>query len=107
MDLGENSRFIQFLEALRMRNGRNGQNGRNGRNGRNGQNGQFQSGALRLLAFAVTVAFALPLWAGAQETLPAPQMNLQRSKLSIGMYVMDVQMALTPEQREAYDRAFK
>lgn len=29
-----------------------------------------------------------------------PQMNLQRTRLSAGMYVIDAQLALTPEQRE-------
>ena len=29
-----------------------------------------------------------------------PQMNLQRTRLSAGMYVIDAQVALTPEQRE-------
>lgn len=75
-------------------------------------NGPFQSGVLRrfkpgalrlqksgqrLLELAVVVALGSPLWAGAQE---APQMNLQRTKLSVGMHVIDVQVALTPEQRQ-------
>nr|WP_293605966.1 DUF192 domain-containing protein [Polaromonas sp. UBA4122] len=38
-----------------------------------------------------------PLCASAQE---GPQMNLQRIKLSAGMYIIDAQVALTPEQRE-------
>ncbi len=60
------------------------------------RNGQFQSGVL-LLWLALAVALGAPLGAGAQE---APQMNLQRTKLSVGMHVIDVQMALTPEQRQ-------
>ncbi|WP_162592599.1 DUF192 domain-containing protein [Variovorax sp. PBL-E5] len=47
---------------------------------------------LSLLVFSVlTTAFA-----HAQE----PQMNLQRTKLSVGMYQIDAQVAQTPEQRE-------
>lgn len=46
--------------------------------------------------FAV-FALATPLWAGAQEI---PQVNLQRIKLSVGMHLIDVQMALTPQQRQ-------
>ena len=30
----------------------------------------------------------------------APQMNLQRTQLSAGMHLLDVQLALTPEQRQ-------
>jgi len=65
---------------------------------------RFTSGVLplrktgqRLLGMLLAVALGSPLWAVAQE---APQMNLQRTKLSIGMHVIDVQMALTPEQRQ-------
>jgi uncharacterized membrane protein (UPF0127 family) len=76
------------------------------------RNGPFQPGVLRsfkpgalrlqktgqrLLGLALVVALGSPLGAGAQD---APQMNLQRTKLSVGMHVIDVQMALTPEQRQ-------
>ena len=46
------------------------------------------------LAVAALLAYSQ---ASAQEV---PQMNLQRTRLSAGMYVIDVQLALTPEQRE-------
>ncbi len=49
-----------------------------------------------LAVCAVAVFFAVPP-ASAQEV---PQLNLQRTKLSAGMYVIDAQVALTPEQRE-------
>jgi uncharacterized protein len=50
-------------------------------------------------AFSALVLAALlfPLCALAQE---APQMNLQRVKLSAGMHIIDAQVALTPEQRQ-------
>lgn len=57
----------------------------------------LQKTGLRLLQLAIVMALGSPLWAVAQE---APQMNLQRTKLSVGMHVIDVQMALTPEQRQ-------
>ena len=38
-----------------------------------------------------------PVWIRAQE---APQMNLQRTRLSAGMYVIDAQVALTPDERQ-------
>lgn len=50
-----------------------------------------------LLALLASAAFFAPVWSAAQEV---PQMNLQRTKLSAGMYVIDAQVALTPEQRE-------
>ena len=37
------------------------------------------------------------VWIRAQE---APQMNLQRTRLSAGMYVIDAQVALTPDERQ-------
>nr|WP_245660688.1 DUF192 domain-containing protein [Polaromonas jejuensis] len=43
------------------------------------------------------MALLSPHWSGAQE---GPQMNLQRIKLSAGMYVIDAQVAFTPEQRQ-------
>lgn len=42
-------------------------------------------------------ALLTPGWTTAQEV---PQMNLQRVKLTAGMYVIDAQVALTPEQRQ-------
>jgi uncharacterized membrane protein (UPF0127 family) len=53
---------------------------------------------LRVLAQVLAAtALALPAGSWAQE---APQLNLQRMKLSAGMHVIDVQLALTPEQRQ-------
>ncbi|MBH1957883.1 MAG: DUF192 domain-containing protein [Burkholderiales bacterium] len=49
---------------------------------------------LAIVAFA---ALLLPGWASAQQ---APQLNLQHVKLNAGMYVIDAQVALTPEQRQ-------
>ena len=49
---------------------------------------------LPLLAIAALLA---PNWRSAQDV---PQMNLQRSRLLAGMYVIDAQVAQTPEQRE-------
>ena len=37
------------------------------------------------------------VWIRAQE---APQMNLQRTRLSAGMHVIDAQVALTPDERQ-------
>ena len=51
-------------------------------------------GTIPLLAFA---ALLTPPSSFAQEI---PQMNLQRSKIAAGMYVIDAQVAQTPEQRE-------
>ena len=51
-------------------------------------------GLLPVLAIAVMLT---PGWTWAQE---APQMNLQRTRLSAGMYVIDAQVALTPEERQ-------
>ena len=54
--------------------------------------------AERLLMSALlasTLAFSLP--GHAQDD---PQMNLQRIKLSAGLYQIDTQVALTPEQRQ-------
>jgi len=53
--------------------------------------------ARRLLGTLAAAALLLPGWSAAQ---PAPQMNLQRVKLSAGMHVIDAQVALTPEQRQ-------
>ena len=56
--------------------------------------GKFCNGLFSMLCM---VALLTPCWAAAQE---APQMNLQRIKLTAGMYVIDAQVALTPEQRQ-------
>jgi uncharacterized membrane protein (UPF0127 family) len=56
--------------------------------------GNACKGLLPTLAIAALLA---PAWTRAQE---APQMNLQRVKLTAGMYVIDAQVALTPEQRQ-------
>lgn len=48
----------------------------------------------RPLAFAVLIA---PLCAATQT---GPQLDLQRTKLSAGMHLVDVQIAQTPEQRQ-------
>ena len=45
---------------------------------------------------ALLTLFA-PLWATAQ---PGPQLDLQRTKLSAGMHLIDAQIARTPEQRQ-------
>ena len=54
--------------------------------------------------FRIRFAFAALLLAilGLQTTAQAqtPQMNLQRTQLSAGMHLLDVQLALTPEQRQ-------
>ncbi|MDB5938061.1 MAG: hypothetical protein JWP77_425 [Polaromonas sp.] len=44
----------------------------------------------------VTLLF-MPGWSAAQQ---APQLNLQRVKLSAGMHVIDAQVALTPQERQ-------
>ena len=54
--------------------------------------------ACKVLAGMLALAALLsPLCLQAQE---APQMNLQRIKLSAGMHLIDTQVALTPEQRQ-------
>lgn len=49
------------------------------------------------LAIAALFVFLASSQVSAQEV---PQMNLQHTRLSAGMYVIDAQVALTPEQRE-------
>lgn len=59
-----------------------------------------KSGALAFgKAFSALAVAALlfPFCAWAQD---APQMNLQRVKLSAGMHLIDAQVAFTPEQRQ-------
>lgn len=48
-----------------------------------------------VLAFSAVMA---PAYVGAQD---APQMNLQRIKLTAGMHQIDAQVAMTSEQRQA------
>ena len=50
-----------------------------------------------LLPILASAALLMPDWTSAQE---APQLNLQRAKLTVGMYVIDAQVALTSEQRQ-------
>ena len=57
----------------------------------------FPGKTSRRLIATLAAALLLPGWAIAQ---PAPQMNLQRVKLNAGLYVIDAQVALTPEQRQ-------
>ena len=53
---------------------------------------------LKRLSSVVFIASVLmPAWAAAQEI---PQTNLQRTKLTAGMYVIDAQVAHTPDQRQ-------
>jgi len=51
----------------------------------------------RLLGAAVFALLASALPAQAQD---APQLNLPRTKLSAGMHLLDVQLAMTGEQRQ-------
>ena len=48
-------------------------------------------------ALATATILLLPAWAAAQQ---APQLNLQRAKINAGMYVIDAQVALTPQERQ-------
>ena len=57
----------------------------------------FEKMCQSLFAALAAAALLASFQASAQEV---PQMNLQRTKLSAGMYVIDAQVALTPEQRE-------
>ncbi|MDH5707829.1 MAG: DUF192 domain-containing protein [Hylemonella sp.] len=51
----------------------------------------------RRLACHLLIAFAAwPFWALAQDS---PQLNLQRVRLTAGMYQIDAQVALTPAQQ--------
>jgi len=63
----------------------------------------MSANAFALLSRFRFVRLALLLSAlGLQTTVQAqaPQMNLQRTQLSAGMHLLDVQLALTPEQRQ-------
>ena len=57
----------------------------------------FAKACKGLLSMLAIAALLIPGWTLAQQ---APQMNLQRIKLTAGMYVIDAQVALTPEQRQ-------
>lgn len=57
----------------------------------------FPAACHRLLQAALCLLLAAPLAAWAQD---APQLNLQRTTLGIGMYQITAQLALTPEQRQ-------
>lgn len=57
----------------------------------------FLFGRKRVFGIAATAVLLMCGWANAQEI---PQMNLQRIKLMAGMYVIDAQLAMTPEQRQ-------
>lgn len=48
-------------------------------------------------AMVAVTTFLLPGLTAAQE---APQLTLQRVKLNAGMYVIDAQLALTPQERQ-------
>ena len=51
----------------------------------------------RLIAlFALSASLAMPAMAQQEQ----PQLDLQRTKLSIGMYQIDTQLATTPQQRQ-------
>ncbi|OIP14608.1 MAG: hypothetical protein CO105_06305 [Comamonadaceae bacterium CG_4_9_14_3_um_filter_60_33] len=50
----------------------------------------------QLRAFLLIVAL---LFTGSSFAQDAPQINLQRVKLTAGMYLIDTQVAVTPEQR--------
>ena len=60
---------------------------------------RFKPGLFFFSRVAVLAASLMltPVWLRAQE---APQMNLQRTRLSAGMYVIDAQVALTPDERQ-------
>lgn len=57
----------------------------------------FEKICQSLIPALAAAVLLVPTHASAQEV---PQMNLQRTRLSAGMYVIDAQVALTPEQRE-------
>lgn len=59
--------------------------------------GKLSKACKALLPTLAIATLLSPGWTAAQE---APQMNLQRVKLTAGMHVIDAQVALTPEQRQ-------
>ncbi len=52
------------------------------------------------MAFVGVLIFALSFFAQPATAQDAPQMNLQRVKLSAGMHIIDAQVATRPEQRQ-------
>lgn len=66
-----------------------------------GINNCFSNMAAKVSRFvgvmAAVTTLLLPGWAAAQQ---APQLDLQRAKLNAGMYVIDAQLALTPQERQ-------
>ena len=66
-----------------------------------GINNCFSNMAAKVSRFVGVIAavttLLLPGWAAAQQ---APQLDLQRAKLNAGMYVIDAQLALTPQERQ-------
>ena len=50
-----------------------------------------------LCRWQALVALLIPLYASAQ---PGPQLDLQRTKITAGMHLIDAQIARTPEQRQ-------
>jgi len=50
--------------------------------------------------FILSMPLLLAVAAGAVQAQDSPQMDLQRVTLSAGMYQIDTQVALTPEQRQ-------
>ena len=60
----------------------------------------FSSNRLRLLKHKLLCACAMLFFICAVQAQDAPQMNLERVKLSSGMHRLDVQIAATPEQRQ-------
>ena len=57
----------------------------------------FAQASKSLLSLVAIAALQMPGWAIAQEI---PQTNLQRTQLTAGMYVIDAQVAMTPDQRQ-------
>ena len=57
----------------------------------------YTAACRRLLQAVFSLALAAPFTGFAQD---APQLNLQRTTLGAGMYQINAQLALTPEQRQ-------
>jgi uncharacterized membrane protein (UPF0127 family) len=61
----------------------------------------LKSNKFRLLKTALTgTLLSCLLVCGSAQAQDQPQMNLQRVKISAGMYQIDAQVAMTPEQRQ-------
>ena len=60
----------------------------------------FEKICERVAKLSRALAIAAVLTSSAVSAQEVPQLNLQRTQLSAGMYVIDAQVALTPEQRE-------